>query len=806
MRLEEFNPRSGTLLERLLFNHRPWVLALCLLATCILGWQASKLTMNASFDDTIPAHQSFIVNYLKYRSELKGVGNAVRIAVVSRHGSIYSTSYLNTLRKINDAVFLIPGVDRLGMKSLWTPNTRWAAVTQNGLDGGPVIPDDYDGSARTVQQVKQNVARSGEVGELVADDARSSVIYVPLLSKDPNGEPLDYAKLTHSLDEIRRQYAHDGVQIRMTGFAVVMGDLIHGMRQVMWFFLLTALIATTAVFLYTRCLRSTVLVVAASLLAVLWQLGILHAIGFTLNPYSMLVPFLVFAIGMSHGAQKMNGIMQDVGRGAHRLVAARYTFRRLFVAGLAALLADAMGFAVLLLIDIKVIRELAIAACIGVALLVTTNLILLPILLSYFGVSERAAARSLRAETELESGRKGHPVYGLLVRFTSRRWAWSALAATAALLVFGIVRSQGLQIGDVDAGAPELRPDSVYNLDAAYMNGHYGASTDVFAVMVKTPPNECSNYATLMRLDALEWDLRQLDGVASTNSLALYNRRLLVGYNEGNPRWWGLSPNQKMINFITSGAPTSLFNPSCSLLTLYTYLSNHKASTLTRLIGRVRAFAAANDTPDARFLLAAGDAGIQAATNIVVRRAWNRMVVMVYGAVALLCMLAFRSWRAVVVALVPLVVTTYLVEALMVALHMGVRVATLPVIAVGVGIGVDYALYTISVTLVQLRAGQRLEDAYYRALTFTGKVVVLTGLTLSAGVAVWAFSPIKFQADMGVLLAFMFLWNMVGALVLIPALGSFLLKPRTVKASAAASGAAAIASHALPGRPGTHDC
>ena len=784
LKLEDFDPRSGTLLERLLFNRRPWILALCLLVSCVLGWQASQLRMNASFDATIPAHQSFIVNYLKYRSELKGVGNAVRIAVVPDKGGIYSAGYLSTLRKINDAVFLVPGVDRLGMKSLWTPNTRWAAVTPNGLDGGTVIPDDYDGTPRTVAQVRENVARSGEVGEIVANDAASSVIYVPLLARYPDGKPLDYAALTSQLKRIAGQYAGDGVSVRMTGFAIVMGDLIHGMHEVVWFFLLTALIATAAVFTYTHCVRSTLLVVAASLLAVLWQLGLLHAIGFDLDPYSMLVPFLVFAVGMSHGAQKMNGIMQDVGRGAHRLVAARYTFRRLFVAGLAALLADAMGFAVLLLIDIEVIRELAIAACIGVALLVVTNLILLPIALSYVGVSPRAAARSLRAEAALDNGRKAHPVYALLVRFTSRGWAWSAIGVTAALLVFGVVRSQWLQIGDVDAGAPELRPHSTYNLDAAYMNRHYGASTDVFAVMVKTPTNACSKYSTLMRMDALEWELRQLDGVATTQSLALYNRRLLVGYNEGNPRWWGLSPNQRMVNFITSGAPPSLLDPSCSLLTLYTYLSNHKATTLDRLVQRVRAFAAANDSPDAKFLLAAGDAGIQAATNIVVRDAWNRMVFMVYGAVALLCLLAFRSWRAVLVALVPLVVTTYLVEALMVALHMGVRVATLPVIAVGVGIGVDYALYTISVTLVQLRQGKRLDEAYYRALTFTGKVVVLTGLTLSAGVAVWAFSPIKFQADMGILLTFMFVWNMIGALVLIPALSHFLLNSEKATANA----------------------
>ena len=211
------------------------------------------------------------------------------------------------------------------------------------------------------------------------------------------------------------------------------------------------------------------------------------------------------------------------------------------------------------------------------------------------------------------------------------------------------------------------------------------------------------------------------------------------------------------------------------------------APRVARVVDHVVAFAAANDTNDVKFLLAAGSAGIEAATNIVVKDAWRQMLFLVYGAVVLLCFITFRSWRAVVVAVLPLVLTSLLAEALMVALGMGVKVATLPVIALGVGIGVDYALYILSVTLAQLREGKSLSEAYYRALLFTGKVVMLTGMTLAIGVITWVGSPIKFQADMGLLLAFMFLWNMLGALILLPALAHFLLKPalgtdRTVEA------------------------
>jgi predicted RND superfamily exporter protein len=795
---DSFDKRSGSLVERLLFNHRWAVLLLCAAATLLLGWQAAtRLQLNASFDKTIPAEHPYIRNFLQHQADLSGLGNAVRIAVENPQGSIYDAKYLDTLRRLSDEVFLVPGVARNQMKSLWTPTTRWVGVTEEGLEGGPVIPDGYDGSPRSLEQLRANIARSGEIGQLVALDAKSSVIYVPLLAADADGRPLDYRVLAQRLEQLRATYEPQGVRIHITGFAKIVGDLIDGVRAVLLFFLLAVAIATAMVFWFTRCLRSTALVVTASLVAVVWQLGLLPTLGYALDPYSILVPFLVFAIGMSHGAQKMNGIMQDVGRGLHKLVAARLTFRRLFLAGLTALLADAVGFAVLLVIDIQVIRELAIAASIGVAVLIFTNLILLPVLLSYTGVSPAAAQRSLRAEAAEAAGAGKHPLWAFLDRYTQRRHATFAIVAGLLLGGLGFAASTQLKIGDLDPGAPELRADSRYNRDVAFVNAAYGASSDVLAVMVTTPQGQCSQLDTLNKVDALEWQLRQLPGVESSNSLALLNRRVLAGLNEGSPKWYEFLPNQAMLNTVTAGAPRGLYNDACSLLTLYVYLRDHKAETLTRVVEHVETFAKDNDTADVKFLLAAGSAGIEAATNIVVQDAWRTMLALVYAAVALLAFVTFRSWRAVVVAILPLMLTSVLAEALMVALGMGVKVATLPVIALGVGIGVDYALYILSVTLAQLREGRSLSESYYRALLFTGKVVMLTGVTLAIGVVTWVASPIKFQADMGLLLAFMFLWNMLGAMVLVPALAHFLLKRQRV-ASAQDSAAFFSALHTKP--------
>ncbi len=785
--LTDFNPNSGTALERAIFNNRLVVVIACALITLVLLFgAATRLTLNASFEKMIPQGQPYIKNYLDNRAELRGLGNVLRIVVENTDGDIFDPQYQETLRKINDELFLTPGVDRAWLKSLWTPSVRWTEITEEGFQGGPVMPDSYDGSPKATEQLRLNIARSGIVGRFVGNDFKSSMIVVPLLDKDPTtGQAIDYRALSAALEEnIRDRFESagkdgaPGARIHMIGFAKLVGDLIDGLAKVMTFFAIAAVIAIAIIYLYTRCLRSTALVVACSVVAVVWQLGLVAFLGFELDPFSILVPFLIFAIGVSHGAQKMNGIMQDIGRGTHRLVAARYTFRRLFLAGMTALLADAVGFAVLMVIDIPVIKDLALTASLGVAVLIFTNLILLPVLLSYTGVSTAAAERSLRAESEDARGGFAALWRGL-ERFTERRWALGAIIVALVLAVAGFVVSLQLKIGDLEPGAPELRADSRYNRDNAYISGSYSLSSDQFAVIVKTAAEGCLNYQTLVEADRLAWGLQQLPGVQTTVFLGNAVRQITAGSNEGSPKWLTLARNQDILNYGAQQASVNnpdLFNNDCSVMPVIAYLSDHRAETLDRVVAESARFAEEHSTPERQFLLAAGNAGIEAATNIVVKKAWTEMLIYVYLAVIALCFITFRNWRAVVVAIVPLILTSILCEALMVMLGIGVKVATLPVIALGVGIGVDYALYLLSIQLAQQRAGASLAIAYKRSIQFVGKVVALVGVTLAAGVVTWAWSPIKFQADMGILLTFMFLWNMIGALILIPALSHFLLR------------------------------
>jgi predicted RND superfamily exporter protein len=783
--LKDFDLNSGILLERLIFNNRLVIMLACLVVTLVLGYFAAHISLNASYERMLPYKHPYIKNYAANAKQLRGLGSTIRVVVENTQGDIFDPDYLKVLEKVNDELVLTPGVDRAWVKSIWMPLVRYNEVTEEGFAGGPVMPDTYDGSPASIERLRQNIMKAGLVGSLVANDMKSAMVVVPILERDPaTGKPIDYWALSRAIEKnVRKAVETPGgkYKVHVIGFAMLIGALLDGILQVMMYFGAAILIAAAILFSFTRCVRSTFVVLLCSMIAVIWQVGLLHLLGLGLTPFSVLVPFLIFAIGVSHGAQKMNGIQQDVGRGTVTLVAARYTFRRLFVAGVTALLNGAAGFAVLLLIPIPAIMELAIAATIGVCILLFTNLILLPVVLSVTGVSKKAALRSLRQE---EQGVGTTGVWAFFDHFSEKkRWAGLAVGIALALGIAGHIVSERLQIGDLDPGAPELRTNSRYNIDNAYITSHYSLSSDVFAVIVKTPPEYCTRYATLIQADRLAWQLQQLPQVQATVSLADVVKRVTAATYEGSPKWYTLSRNQDVLNYGAQQAienTPDLTNAECSVMPVIAFLKDHKAATLEAVSSTVEKFIGENKVKNVELLPAAGSAGIEAAVNQEVRDAWIKMLGYIYGAVAILCLIAFRSWRAVLVALLPLALTSTLCEALMVLLGIGVKVATLPVIALGVGIGVDYALYLLSVQLHGQRAGLPLDEAYRAAVAFTGRIVALVGFTLSAGVITWAFSPIKFQADMGILLAFMFLWNMLGALILIPSLSRFLLPTSAV--------------------------
>jgi predicted RND superfamily exporter protein len=299
--------------------------------------------------------------------------------------------------------------------------------------------------------------------------------------------------------------------------------------------------------------------------------------------------------------------------------------------------------------------------------------------------------------------------------------------------------------------------------------------------MVETPVQGCGLYRNLKLIDRFDWYMENVPGVQSVVSMADVVRLTAMALNEGNPRWQTLSRRQRALDGGVANVPRGLMNLDCSLALVVLFLDDHKAETLDRVVNAAERFQDEYGSERVRFTLAAGNAGIEAATNQEIAVAQGQILALVYTVVAALVFLSFRSWVAVICIIIPLGLTSALCQALMAQLGIGIKVATLPVVALGVGVGVDYGIYIYNRLTYYLKKGLPMQEAYYQALCTTGRAVAFTGFALGVGVITWTLSPIKFQADMGILLTFMFLWNMVGALWLLPALAHFLIRPEKLR-------------------------
>ena len=353
------------------------------------------------------------------------------------------------------------------------------------------------------------------------------------------------------------------------------------------------------------------------------------------------------------------------------------------------------------------------------------------------------------------------------------------------LLAAGARFAPQVRVGDEHRGVPELRADSVYNLDSAVITDRFEIGVDVLTVIAETVTEGCIDYEVMSTLDDFEWHVRNVDGVQSVLGLAGVARKINSNWNEGSLKWRTLPRNHYTLVQAVSPVPTSsgLLNPDCSVMPVSIYTADHKAETIERIVDAVKDFNDANRNERITFRLAAGNVGVMAATNEEVEASQFPILAYVYAAVIALCLLSFRSLAATVCIIVPLAVVSLLAYALMALLEIGLKVSTLPVVALGVGIGVDYGIYIYGRLRTHLEEGLDFAAAYEQTLTTTGAGVVLTGLTLAAGVATWIVAPLKFQADMGTVLTFMFLVNMVGAVVLLPALGAWLFRPGEAKTS-----------------------
>jgi uncharacterized protein len=802
-------PRSvEARLERAIFGHRTLILALFALGTALFaglcGW---GLRIDCSFNKTLPVRHEYMRTYLDPKvAEFRGA-NRVLIALIARDGNMFTPEFFAALRKATDEVIVMDGIDRTRVQSIFTPNVRYLEVVEDGIEAGNVIPADFTPTAESMARVRENIRKAGIIGRLVANDFSGALVSAIVLDQDAQGRPVDPIAIAH---ELERKVRHDieqppvsaegarrlavkaaastgvetdtlassGIDVRMIGFAKVMGDIADGAASVALFAAITLVLTLLAVRVYTQSWRVAFVPVLCSVIAVVWQLGALVLLHYGIDPIGLLVPFLVFAIGVSHGVQKISAVKDAAFEGLGSMEAARRTFRQLLAPAVIALLADLVGFVTILMIPVQVIREMAITASVGVAIVILTDLVLLPVLVSYVHFDSGFHARVQRRQQRLAA------VWAGLAGITRRGPALAVIALSAVLAVLGWWKGRETPIGDTQTGVPELRPDSRYNRDNDVITSRFSIGVDVLTAIVESRQPVCISHDLMTAVDRFGWHMSNVPGVQDVITLPFIAKVAIAGWNEGSLKWRSIPREQTQLTQSTRYIETStgLLNENCDVLPVMLFLTDHRAGTIERVVAAVKGWRSANPTSGAELRLAAGNVGVMAATNETVKARELWILAGVFAAVLVMCLITFRSLLGTIVVVAPLALVSVLVYAVMALVGIGLKVSTLPMVALGAGIGVDYGIYLFSRMQEFLHQGLSVRDAYERTLRVTGASIIFTGITLAIGVATWVFSPLKFQADIGVMLTFMFLVNMLAAIILLPALAAWLIRPRPVAA------------------------
>jgi len=765
--------RITRFLENLIFGNRIVVIALFALITVAMAYSAAtRLRVDAGFSKQLPLGHEYMQTFLEHYTDFGGA-DRILIALIAEDGDMFDPEFFAAMKKATDAVFFIPGVDRAKVTSIFTPNVRYLEVTEEGIQAGDVIPAEFQGTMEDLERVRENILKAGIVGRLVANDFSGAIVSAQLLEVNPaTQERLDYFDVARQLeDQVRGAIETDQIKVRIIGFAKIVGDIKEGANRVVLFFAVAFLITTLLVYIYCQSFKITLVPLVCSVFAVIWELGALPLLGFGIDPMGLLVPFLVFAIGVSHGVQMISAVGSEIYDGADPETAARNSFRRLLVPGGIALLSDTVGFITILFIDIRIIQEMALTASLGVACILLTNLVLLPVLISYVNPGEGYREKLERRGKQME------PMWAGLTRVSERPTARIILLIGVALFAFGAWKGSQVRIGDLHAGVPELRPDSRYNIDSRDITGRFSIGVDLINIIVEVGENGCVDWHKMDGIDRFAWAMRNVEGVQTVVALPQVAKIVTAGWNEGYPKWRSMSRNELVLVQALARVETStgLLNRDCSVIPVMIFTEDHKSETINRVVDAVKQWREDNPIEGATFRLATGNVGVMAAMNEEVQKSQFPILVYVFGAVILLCWASFRSLRAVVCIILPLALVSLLAYALMAYLEIGLKVNTLPVAALGVGIGVDYGIYIYSRFQYYLEKGYSIQRAYNATLGVTGNAVVFTGVTLAIGVFTWIFSPLQFQADMGILLTFLFLVNMLGAILLLPALATWIL-------------------------------
>ena len=751
-----------------LFNNRKFVLAIIFLITAMFAWNIPAVRMLSDFADLLPQEHPYIQLHNSIRDTFGGA-NIIVMAMEVEEGTIFTNDALDRVHRITQKLDSVSNINHNLVTSLTHRNTRKIFLTPDGTIRSQNYYDPHHDEYTEAQlaQIQRDVLASTNVyGLLVSPDMKSALIKGTL-----NEGQLDYGKVFEEIQAIRAGEAAPGVKIHATGHPVLVGWVDSYSGDILLIFFYTILIVLAILVFYSRRLYGILLPLLGMILTSIWGVGFMGVFGYNLDPLMLVVPFLISARAMSHGIQKMERYFLELSRTGEKVPAARNTFNALFRPGALAIVADASALYLIGLGSVPINDKMAVYASFWAVCMVVTVLIVIPMLLAELPRPKNVAVKHTMARA----------VFPKLAQVVGTKGRSKAVLITCLIIALcATYFSSWVQIGEPEPGSPLLYHDHDFNISSTAINDRFPGAEELFIIAradenggLKKPEimKALADFQNHMMLDP------KLGGVKGVNNLLTQVNQMT---RNNDPRWSVIpSIDQNiggllfmfMMSAPTQGALQEYIDTDDRLANMVFYYKDHTGETIRRAIHMAKEWidTTGSQVEGLHIDLAGGPVGVTAAIN---EEAYETNVIVVPA--VLILILAFTLWfygsfHSGFMMLVSMTFATTLTYACMGLLNMGLNVNTVPMIAVGIGLGVDYAIYMMDRIKEEMHVAEDVQDAIRRAVSTTGVAIALTATTLVGGIIMWVFiSELRFQADAARLLIIMLVMNMASAMFLVP--------------------------------------
>jgi len=760
-----------------LLRHRAAVLGGILLVTAVFAAGLLRLRIGTDFFSLYPPNHPYIQLYKQYR-QMFGSANVLVCAVEVSEGDIFNLETLGKIDRITQALLSTPGCNALQVISLTHPRLKCVNVTTWGIQIRPVMWPQFPQDQADLERIRSAVyTNEGIRGFFVSPDDKAAAVFAGFWE-----EGVDPVGLHRLLQDLTARESDDNTRVYFTGYPALYAYIYQLAPQLYAVLAATLLLMVALLFFYFRTWQGVLLPVLSAAVSAVWGLGFASFLGYNLDPLVLVIPVIITARALSHSVQSMSRYHEEVLRLGGRTRAIEKAYGELVSPATLSIVTDGIGVLMISIATIPLMRNLGIFCSFWIVSMFVSIPTLNPVVLSFL---RPPRPERIRQESR---GRLYRLLAGLLIRPSAGRGRWAVLGFIGAVLVLGGIYSARLKVGDTEAGAALLFPSHPYNRAYAVFNEKFVGASQLVVIAEGTAEGAIKDPESLGLMEDFQRYMETEGGAGGSLTFTNLIKRIFRMYHEGNPRWEMIPDDPRhlgQIGFLVAsntspGEMNRWLDPTWTNATITCFYKEVNNEGIHRAIDQAKAFIADHPSEKIRFRLAGGLMGILAAVNEEVEYSYWASLLVVFVAVFLLCVATFRSVTAGLVLIIPLAVSQILSEVFMLLAGIDLNINSLPVAAIAVGIGIDYGIYLLARISEEFQATGDYGAANRRAVETTGKAIIFTATTLIAGVIFWVFIDLKFQAEMGMLLALLMFLNMVDALILIPSLVR-IFRPRFVR-------------------------